>query len=654
MVRRFRLPMFVVAAALLGLLALLAMLQYRWLGTISDAEREQMKATLNTRASDFAKDFDRELTRAHLLFQLEPVQEETSIAGRLGARYDRWQSTARYPRMIQDVFVVATDANDKPALQRFNPSTRFVEPAEWPASFSELRAQVDVQKTVTSDNRAVWVRTMLATVWENIPAVVVPAPHVIFNQHGGRTDLKVIPRVSYTVLLLNRDYLVNDVLPALAQQHFRGGDDVDYQLAVVSPAAGGVLYRSTRQFEPKPDAQADASADLFQIRVQEFGNVAAEVRQFTTLLTMSPQAQGRGAAPGTVRERVTLPLTPDHLAFKEGSPVSIFVQGATPAQKSQIAAGTAAASRLASLSQPRWRLLVKHPAGSLEGAVAVTRRRNLLVSSSILGLLGASMGLLVLSTRRAQRLAQQQMEFVAAVSHELRTPLAVIRAAADNLAEGVVDDGTQIRKYGALVRSEGRRLSEMVEQILELSGIQSGQRSLTPSPVGIEPVLRDVVAASSALIEAAGIEVEFDMPADLPPVMGDEPALRRVFQNLVGNAIKYGASGRWIGVRARMVGADVHIAIADRGIGIESADQSRIFEPFYRAASVVAAQIQGAGLGLSLVQRIVDAHGGKVTVESAPGNGSTFTVVLRAAPEVPVGDRQALHGDRLRAQGSGL
>ncbi len=116
-------------------------------------------------------------------------------------------------------------------------------------------------------------------------------------------------------------------------------------------------------------------------------------------------------------------------------------------------------------------------------------------------------------------------------------------------------------------------------------------------------------------------------------MLGDEPALRRVFQNLIDNAIKYGGASKWIGLRARASGSVVTITVADRGIGIDPAEQPRIFEPFYRAADVIAAHLQGAGLGLSLVQRIVVAHGGRVTVKSAPGAGSEFTVSLPAAGE---------------------
>ena len=143
----------------------------------------------------------------------------------------------------------------------------------------------------------------------------------------------------------------------------------------------------------------------------------------------------------------------------------------------------------------------------------------------------------------------------------------------------------QVRKYGELVRGEGRRLTEMVEQILELAGIQSGQRGFAlDAGAGACRSSVDVVHASSTLIEQAGLAVEYDIPETLPPVLGDEQALRRVFQNLVGNAIKYGAGGGWIGdqrPRQRTRGAGHG---GGQGMGIEAAEQAKIFEPFYRDA----------------------------------------------------------------------
>ncbi|MCA1558935.1 MAG: HAMP domain-containing histidine kinase, partial [Acidobacteria bacterium] len=300
-------------------------------------------------------------------------------------------------------------------------------------------------------------------------------------------------------------------------------------------------------------------------------------------------------------------------------------------QERSIGPGPAPAVLRLGRAEPRWQLALKHKSGSLEAAVSRVRRRNLMISSSVLLLLGASLVMITVSSQRAHRLASQQMEFVAGVSHELRTPLAVIRSAADNLADGVIQDEARIRKYGELVRSEGRRLSEMVEQILEFAGIHSGARAFALRPVAIGPLLQESVASESVLGEEQGVTMELDVPADLPPVIGDEPALRRVFQNLIGNAIKYGAPGRWVGVSARAAGSTVRVTVADRGIGIAAADQSRIFDPFYRTADVVDARLQGAGLGLSLVKRIVEAHRGQVLVKSQRGHGSAFTVVLPAA-----------------------
>jgi signal transduction histidine kinase len=200
----------------------------------------------------------------------------------------------------------------------------------------------------------------------------------------------------------------------------------------------------------------------------------------------------------------------------------------------------------------------------------------------------------------------------------------VIRSAADNLADGVISDEARIRQYGQLVRREGLRLTDLVEQILEFAGLQSGQRTMAARPVEIGTLLRDVVAAEGT----AGVRVELAIADGLPAVAGDEAALRRVFQNLLGNAIKYRADTRWIGVSATFTAATLEVSVSDRGIGIAAADHARIFDPFYRAPDVVAAQIQGAGLGLSLVKRIVEAHAGRITLKSAPGQGSTFTVSL--------------------------
>jgi signal transduction histidine kinase len=617
---RVHVPMFVIAGALLGLIVLLATLQYRWLGQISDGERERMKATLNARASAFAADVDRELTRAYLLFQIDQPQDEGNPSTRVAERHDRWQSTARYPRLIKEIDVVP--AGDEPRLARFHPSARSLEPSDWPESLAQIRRDVAPERRRPTDGERVVTRIIPPPLVASIPALIVPTPVLMMAGRAPGEDLRVLPSLSYTLLILDADYIRSEMLPSLAQQHFRGADDgFTYELAVVDTQTDGVVYHSSPAFVPTRDAPADAAVGLFQVRTQDFGALATEVRRFATFVTTAPRPSA---------------------GIRQNHPTSIVIEQRTggPPNRVQTEPGTPAAG-LALTSAPYWRLLVKHPSGSLERAIAVARRRNLIVSSSILAILGVSVGMLVVSTRRAQHLARRQMEFVAAVSHELRTPLAVIQSAADNLADGVIQESAQVQKYGELVRAEGRRLTGMVEQLLEVAGIQSGQRGFMLRPVAIPPLIDEVLAASRALIDAAGIAVDLDVPQTLPAVLGDEAALRRVLQNLIGNAVKYGASGRWLGIEASASDREVRIAIADRGTGIDAAEHARIFEPFYRTPDAITARIHGAGLGLSLVQRIVESHGGRITVRSAPGSGSTFSVELPAAGGQPVTDPRA-------------
>jgi signal transduction histidine kinase len=635
--RRVRPPLIVVAAALLGLIALLAVLQYRWLGQISEAERERLRAGLTTGATEFATDFDRELARAFLLFQPDgpegsgPEQPgDDRMAERFAVRHDRWQASARFPRLLERFYLATKDESKALKLDRFDPASRRFDRVEWPPALAPLRDQlVSEEVREAGPGKSLFIRRMAPAIWESTPALVVPTPMIFLAD--GQPNMQVTPKLSYSILTIDLEYVKRELLPSLVERHFnRAGAGLDYQVAIVSRnQPGNVVFQSTPSYAPAPDAPADATADLFQIRTQDFTTLAAEVRRFATF-------NARVDSPGQAAHQLTI---------SETRPMSILIQPRQPgtgvrgtfvhpADPSRGIRGMVSSARYTSnATGAHWKLVVAHPAGSLEAAVGAQRRRNLVVSSTILGLLVASMGLLVLSTRRAQRLARQQMEFVATVSHELRTPLAVIRSAAENLADGVVDDEQQIRRYGELMRGEGRRLTEMVEQILEFAGIQPGQRSLALRSVSLGSLVRDVVSSSADLIEGAGLEVEMDLPENLPPVLGDEPALRRVFQNLVDNAIKYGASGGWMRLSARAYGPDVFVTVADRGIGIDPADQTRIFEPFYRAGDVVAAQMQGAGLGLSLVQRIVAAHGGRVTVKSVPRSGSEFTVQLPIAAD---------------------
>jgi signal transduction histidine kinase len=287
----------------------------------------------------------------------------------------------------------------------------------------------------------------------------------------------------------------------------------------------------------------------------------------------------------------------------------------------------------------RWRLLVRHRAGSLEATVGRARQRNLAVSFGLLVMMGVSVALIVVGARRAQRLGAQQVEFVAAVSHELRTPIAVIGSAADNLEQGVVTDSRRVREYGSAIRTEARRLAETVERVLEFAGIQAGRVTGPRDIVSAREVIDAALAAAEPLFADQRITLERDLPRSLPAIAADRTALRSAIENLFGNAAKHGGFGGRVRVAAHVVEdagqPELQIAVTDGGPGIPPHERSRIFEPFYRGSRALSQRIQGSGLGLSIVKSIVEAHGGRVSVISEPGTGSTFTLHLPVEAELP-------------------
>jgi signal transduction histidine kinase len=285
-------------------------------------------------------------------------------------------------------------------------------------------------------------------------------------------------------------------------------------------------------------------------------------------------------------------------------------------------------------TQGAWQVRVRHRSGSLEAIVTQSRRRNLAISLGVLGLLGASFLLVIAAAQRQQRLARQQMEFVAAVSHELRTPLAVICSAGENLADGVVADGQQVKRYGSLIGTEGRRLGDMVERVLQFAGISSGAHAHARVEVDLGRVIADAVNGVVADGSDRGVTVTVRPPGELPPITGDADALRSALQNIVGNAVKYSPAGARVDVTAEMLedGGAVRIRVADRGLGIDASDLPHIFKPFYRGRRAVEAQVRGTGVGLSVVLHVVQSHGGDVHLDSRAGEGTTVTVVLPVAP----------------------
>ncbi|HUF47680.1 MAG TPA: HAMP domain-containing sensor histidine kinase [Vicinamibacterales bacterium] len=629
--RRRRLPLgILLPGGLVVLLASLAVLQYRWLGQVSEAEREALSRSLAQRAHEFAEDFDREISRVYFAFQLGEEPIEVDRPDVLEKRFASWRAVARYPELVRHVYLV-THEGGQPLLRRYNADRPAFESLAWPATLEPVRRRLapdlDSIAGEAAGARPVVTISTSALIRE-VPAIVVPlAGHEPVSPTPGAggtirmaearpLDMLVQLRVRHDTLVieLDGDHLKNVVLPDVAERYFGGGTAAQYRIAIVDGNGTSLLTRGLEPNVSLTESQADIATRFFGLRLELTRTTLAGEPPVMSWQTTTTARRGGGGRGGAAPQAAT----------RSANSISILLDRATAARSEFVA-------RVGSAG---WLLLVQHAAGSLDAAVAEARARNLWLSFGILSVLAASVGLIVLNARRSERLAGQQMDFVATVSHELRTPLAVIRSAAQNLSAGVVHDAGQARRYGDLIETEGRRLTDMVEQVLEFAGL-SGNRGLARArPVDPGDVVRDAMASTGPLCDEQGVALTVTMAPDLPLVDADEDALRRAIGNLVTNALKYGADGRWIGVTAERAthrgSAEVRITVADRGRGIDPEDLPHIFEPFYRGRYAVERQIHGNGLGLSLVRRIAEAHGGRVSVSSAIGEGTSFTLHLPA------------------------
>lgn len=276
--------------------------------------------------------------------------------------------------------------------------------------------------------------------------------------------------------------------------------------------------------------------------------------------------------------------------------------------------------------------------------VAASSRRTVarLIGVLVFTLLFASVSVWAIQRSRmlgTLQLAKMQMDFVASVSHELRTPLAVICSAADNIADGVVSGKEQLQRYGSTIRNQSRQITELVNQILLFASTRDGQQRYALRPIQVSELIHTVLDNTSELTRGAGFEIEQSLEPGLPAILGDSSALCKSLQNLLVNAVKYSGKSRWIGINASLARSpdrshkEIRISVRDRGMGIDHSEIDRIFEPFYRSPRVSAAQIHGTGLGLPLAKNIVEAMGGRISVDSELGVGSVFTLHLPLAEE---------------------
>ena len=257
---------------------------------------------------------------------------------------------------------------------------------------------------------------------------------------------------------------------------------------------------------------------------------------------------------------------------------------------------------------------------------------NISLSIGLAALLLGGIVLVVRIASREMKLSQMKNDFVSNVSHELRTPLSSIRVFGEFLRLGRVQSEAKIREYGEYIETESRRLTQLINNILDFSRIESGRKMYRFEEVHLDDLLRDVIETFKVRLSHNGFELKLNLPAvPTPEILVDGDAISQALANLIDNAVKYSNGGRRIEVTLYEREETLIIAVEDHGIGIAPDEQQKIFERFHRVGTDLVHDVKGSGLGLAIVHHIVQAHGGEVTVESALGQGSTFSIHLPMA-----------------------
>jgi signal transduction histidine kinase len=599
--------------AVLLLTVLVGVLQYRWIISVSEADRLQRREVRERTLRNFSGDFRDTLLRLLPFFRPPPeARNDAAFEPYMIEITRRWHNTSDRPQLLASISI-GTQSDKGVVFRRLQMGDNQFKTGDWPNEFVVYRRILEERLRLPGGQPPLFPNGFAFEFFQGRPVLIFPLvtgaptpeaqppggtmiespPQLPLNPRDFLQSLRPAPLQGsvyvpelrgWCFLEVDADYLRRYLLPELVARNYGTGDR--YQVAVVASYPLSMIYASDPTLTIGSLSQVNAGIVLLDANMQ----------------------QGRQGPP---------PPRPGPQPFvsrPQGVPLA------------EIGGNRGGADNQA------WLLVVKNKVGSLEVLVENARQHTLGFSFIILVLSAGSSVMLMLATVRARRLAQQQMEFVAGVSHELRTPLTVIQSTSYNLSQGTIQDPSRVQQYGEVIQREARRLINQVERMLSFAGIQSGRLVYDPQPTNVTEIAERSLAEYAVPFAEDGWQIEQHFAEDLPLVITDGPALESALKNLFENALKYAAQGKWLSVTACVAqgtkGKEVQITVADRGPGIAPKDLPHIFKPFYRGQSVSAATISGAGLGLCLVERNLSALGGSVTVQSAPGEGTSFTLHL--------------------------
>jgi signal transduction histidine kinase len=271
-------------------------------------------------------------------------------------------------------------------------------------------------------------------------------------------------------------------------------------------------------------------------------------------------------------------------------------------------------------------------------AVAATNAsltRNLIVLGFAVFVLFGALVFMFINAQREREFAQRQAGFLANVTHELKTPLALMQAAGENISDGRVTDGERLKNYGVHIYDESIRLRRMIDKLLDVARVDSGQTLVKKTALNIQTVLKDYHIKNKDYVKSKGFSFSFHSDEKIPMIMADPDHLENILNNLIENSIKYSNDTKEINIGLSVKKSKVLITVADKGDGIPKKAQKKIFDKFFRIENGMTAKTKGHGLGLSIVKNMVELNDGTIEVTSEVGKGSVFTICFPALLTFP-------------------
>ena len=562
----------IVTGALIPLLLFLALNQLQWVQDLGIRERYRLIQALHSTATQLGSAIQNEIAIIPVLFDIDCDEMSAILSNRdYGEFANRWAAWQTY--------------------------------AQSPDIISDLYIMVD--EGLPATDLPVWQ-------WNGSQFVSVKSNFTIENEEGGLFVFPLRPGVSEKrykmVVRINDEVLGQKLIPPLAEQYLFG--KTDYYFRIMDTVRQRVVYESSKAI---PES-------LFNTPDIRYPLLRPDFLYFFNRLPQNQDPNFASVPAMTIlqlrRQNATNRENPDRVAeiFFDPNKRPPDVRDRT--------------------ENARWVLEAVHTSGSLKAVVNMLILRNTIISMGTLILLALALIALTIAVRRNQELAERQQDFIATVTHELKTPVAVIKSAADNLATGIITGADRARSYGELILGESNKLATMVDRLLVYSRLSSHK------PIEFELLdLRELIYQVLKLYETQLTEAAFRVEVIAPHpiyIRGDRQTLDLALGNLVSNALKHAREGAFLGIDLRQEQKKWAIlAVRDHGPGIPRQERKQIFEAFYRGEQAKTKQVPGSGLGLNVVRRIIETHGGTVTCEALGDLGALFVIKLPLVKEVP-------------------